>query len=112
MPALKLLVLCGKNLRRSPTAALLYQQDPRVDIRSAGLSPESRRRVSMKDVEWAEQIAVMERKHRSRLLEAIPAAAERPIAVLDIPDDYDFNQPELVELLTQSIEPLLQAHES
>lgn len=107
MAALKLLVLCGKNLRRSPTAALLYQQDPRVEVRSAGLSPESRRRVSAKDIEWADHIAVMERKHRSRLLEAVPTAAERPITVLDIPDDYDFNQPELVDLLTQSIETLL-----
>jgi len=110
--ALKLLVLCGRNLRRSPTAELLYRNDPRVVVRSAGLSPSSRRLVNAADVTWADHIAVMETKHCRRLIESIPKASECHVTVLDIPDEYDFNDPELRDLLSQALESLLATHDS
>jgi protein-tyrosine-phosphatase len=36
-PPLKVLLVCGRNLRRSPTAEMLFRKDPRVSVRSAGV---------------------------------------------------------------------------
>ena len=50
----------------------------------------------------------MEEKHKSRLLAEHPAAIEgKPIHVLDIPDEYEFMDPELVEQLTTSVGRIL-----
>ena len=50
----------------------------------------------------------MEEKHKSRLLAEYRRALEnKPIHVLDIPDEYKFMEPELVELLRQSVGAIL-----
>lgn len=50
----------------------------------------------------------MESKHRSRLMQDHAALlAGKELHVLDIPDDYRFMDPELVELLQTAVPPLL-----
>ena len=50
----------------------------------------------------------MEEKHKSRLLAEYSATLEgKPIHVLDIPDEYKFMDPELVEQLTASVGSVL-----
>jgi len=50
----------------------------------------------------------MEEKHKSRLkAEFGRVIGMRTIHVLDIPDDYKYMDPELIELLEQSVGPLL-----
>lgn len=106
---LKLLFVCGKNLWRSPTGEALYRDDPRVEVRSAGVSPEARRRVAARDLAWADLVLTMERKHTDRLRQQFPDLGEWPdIRCLGIPDDYPFMDAELVEMLRTSVEPLLQ----
>jgi predicted protein tyrosine phosphatase len=62
MPNVKhhVLFVCGRNQWRSPTAERLYRADPRVEVRSAGVSPKSRHQISRSDIEWADLILVME----------------------------------------------------
>ena len=104
-PQPHLLFLCGKNQRRSPTAEALFRSDRRVAVRSAGVSEKSRRRVTESDLRWADLVLVMERKHAARLRAAFPHCDDlAPIASLDVPDEYDFMAPELVELLRDAIE--------
>ena len=51
---------------------------------------------------------VMEEKHKSRLkAEFTRLLQHKPIHVLDIPDEYKYMDAELVELLTQSVEAIL-----
>ena len=71
---LKLLFLCSRNQWRSPTAEALYQNDPRVEVQSAGLSPSARRRVTEKLLLWADLILVMETEHKRRLADRFPDA--------------------------------------
>ena len=105
---LKLLFVCGKNQWRSPTGEALYRDDPRVEVRSAGVSPEARRRVTARDLAWADLVLTMERKHTERLRQQFPDLGEWPdIRCLGIPDDYPFMDPELMEMLRTSTEPLL-----
>jgi predicted protein tyrosine phosphatase len=105
MPRLKILFVCGKNLKRSPTAEAIFRTDSRVSVRSAGVSEKSRRRVNESDLEWADLVLVMERKHAARLRAAIPHCDDlASIESLDIPDDHDFIDPELIELLRTALE--------
>jgi len=64
--------------------------------------------VSESDCEWADVIFVMEKKHRSRLLASYgPALAGKPIHILDIPDEYKFMDPDLVEQLRHAVGAIL-----
>lgn len=105
---IRILFICGKNLRRSPTAEAIFRNDPRVDVRSAGVSEKSRHRVTEKDLSWADLVLVMERKHKSRITEAFAHLENLPrIESLDIPDEYEFMDEELVDLLQSGTETVL-----
>jgi predicted protein tyrosine phosphatase len=66
--------------------------------------------VTIGDIRWADAIGVMENKHRSRLRATFrQEIAHKPLHVLDIPDDYRYQDPELVELLTQAINDILRS---
>jgi predicted protein tyrosine phosphatase len=105
---MKLLFLCSRNQWRSPTAEAVYQNDPRVEVRSAGISASARQRVTEKLLRWADRVLVMENEHKRRLRDQFPELVhELHIEVLDIPDEYPFMDPELVELIRERVEPLL-----
>ncbi len=102
------LFICSRNQWRSPTAEQVWRRHPLLSVRSAGTSPNARRRVSADDIAWSSVIMVMEEKHKSRLkAEFARALAGRTIHVLDIPDDYQYMDPELVEQIEQSVASLL-----
>lgn len=104
-----ILFICSRNQWRSPTAEAVYQNDPRVEATSAGLSASARRRVSEKLLRWADVVMVMDRGHKQRLEKQFPAVFdELHVEVLDIPDDYTFMDPELITLIRDRVEPLLQ----
>jgi len=44
-----ILVVCGRNKKRSRTAEYIFKNDNRFNIRSAGLSPKSDRKISEND---------------------------------------------------------------
>jgi predicted protein tyrosine phosphatase len=104
-----ILFICSRNQWRSPTAEQIWRKHPLLSVRSAGTSPSARRKVSEDDVRWAEVIFVMEEKHKSRLCaEFTSFIKNKTIHVLDIPDEYKYMDPELVELLEQSVDALLE----
>ncbi|MET3132251.1 putative protein tyrosine phosphatase [Oxalobacteraceae bacterium GrIS 1.11] len=105
---MNLLFVCSRNQWRSPTAEQVWRRHPGLAVRSGGTSPNARHPVSAKDVEWADVIFVMEEKHQSRLRAQFGRLLEnKRIHVLDIPDEYQFMQPELVEELRQSVAAIL-----
>jgi predicted protein tyrosine phosphatase len=104
-PPLNVLFICGRNLRRSPTAERLYRKDPRLSVRSAGVSDSSPRRVRETDLLWADLVLVMERKYAARIRSAFSHMTELPpIESLEIPDEFDLMSEELVELLRVAVE--------
>ncbi len=104
---LKLLVICSRNQWRSPTAERIYRNDPRVEVRSAGTSEKAVHKVSIKDIEWAEMILCMEVKHQDFLQKKFFGIKLPPIKVLNIPDEYDYMDPELIKMLKGEVENLL-----
>ena len=85
-----ILVVCGKNKKRSRTAEHIFRNDQRFKIRSAGLSPKSEKRLTENDLNWADIILVMEGDQRAKIW-GLYLHIELPIIeVLNIADDYDF----------------------
>ena len=110
--ALNVLFVCSKNQWRSPTAERVFERDPLMNVKSRGTSRSARRTVTAHDLKWADVVLVMERKHAQRLRADFPGAMKyQELHVLDIPDDYRFMDPELVELLQAAVPPLLRLGE-
>jgi predicted protein tyrosine phosphatase len=105
---LNLLFICSRNQWRSPTAENIFKGKQGMQVRSAGTENSARIRVSEKMLLWADIIFVMEKKHKVRLTEKFPSViSQKEIIVLDIPDEYHFMDPELIEILKTSVEPYL-----
>ncbi len=103
-----ILFICSRNQWRSPTAEKIYAKDPRMNVRSAGTSPKAKKTVNAKDIAWAELIFVMEYKHKERLKTVFGKLLQyKKIIVLDIPDEYQYMNETLVELLQSSVEGYL-----
>lgn len=102
-----LLFVCSKNQWRSPTAENIYRCDPRVNVRSAGTSSSAKKRISEKNICWADLILVMENKHKQIIVKHYRNLTLPPIFVLDIPDDYQYMAPGLITMVKYSTESIL-----
>lgn len=93
---------------RSPTAELLFKNHPFHTARSAGTSSKARIKINQKMIENADIIFLMERKHQQILKKLFPTTiTQKQIIVLDIEDNYQFNDPGLVEILRLSLKDYL-----
>lgn len=102
------LFICSRNRLRSPTAETVFASWPEVETDSAGLAPDAEVPLSAEQLEWADLVFVMERRQRQLLMRRFPAAMHgKRLVCLDIPDDYEYLQPELVRLLERKIGPFL-----
>lgn len=101
---MNLLFICSRNKWRSRTAETIFKDKHDFLVQSAGTAPSARIKVNEKMMNWAEMIFVMEKKHKERLQQKFTSIApEIEIIVLDIPDDYQYMDPELIELLETSV---------
>lgn len=96
----RILFLCSQNKLRSPTAEAIFADHPAIEVDSAGLNNDAEVPLSEEQVRWADLILVMETAHRNRLNRKFKGAlAGKRVAVLGIPDDYDYMDPALIGLL-------------
>jgi predicted protein tyrosine phosphatase len=95
-----ILVVCGRNKKRSRTAEYIFKNDNRFNIRSVGLSPKSERKISENDLNWANLVFVMETEQRAKIWGLYRHLDLPDTEVLNIPDEYEFMDDELVEILT------------
>ena len=104
----RILFVCEGNLHRSPTAERLDSATPGIDARSAGLSDLARVRVTEELVAWADAAFVMEGRLRKMLRRRFPAELiDKTLVCLDVPDDFQFLQPELLTILAERLLPHL-----
>jgi predicted protein tyrosine phosphatase len=102
------LFICSQNRLRSPTAERVFSNRPGFEVASAGLNPDAETTVSPELLEWADVIFVMEQSHRSILSRKFGAHLKtKRIICLDIPDRFEYMDPELVRLLEAKVGPLL-----
>jgi predicted protein tyrosine phosphatase len=98
-----ILVVCGRNKRRSKTAESIFRDEKDFKIQSAGLSPKSPSQISETKIDWADAILVMEDGHKARVLGQFRHLDLPAIYVLHIEDEYEYMQPELIEVLEERI---------
>ena len=98
--------MCSMNLQRSPTAEKLYENFSGYVAKSAGTDAGARQRVTEGLLGWADWIFVMEAKHREYLHRKFPEAlADKRLINLRIPDEFAYNDPELIGLLKMNLSP-------
>jgi predicted protein tyrosine phosphatase len=104
----KLLFICSRNRLRSPTAEVVFSAYKGLEVESAGLAPDAEISLGSEAVQWADIIFVMERSHRSKLSKRFqPWLKGKRVICLDIPDQYEYMDPDLVVLLEEKVLPLL-----
>ena len=108
-----MLFVCGKNRLRSPTAEQVFADWPGVETASAGTSHDADCLVTAELIAWADTVLVMESTHRSKITAKFqPQLRGKRIAVLDIPDKFEYMAPELVRLLQHKVPRYLPTRES
>lgn len=105
--ARRLLMVCTVNKMRSATAQTIYAADERFDVKSAGTDHSAKVVLNQELLNWADSIIVMEKHHRNFIRTHFPEIYRtKKIACLYIPDDYDYMQTELIQLIRERVESL------
>ncbi len=95
----KILFICSGNKLRSPTAEVYFEQQG-YETRSAGTSRDAINVVGVEDLKWADQVIVMESKHKQRIQAYFPRISKyKKIRVLNIPDNYKYMDDKLIKVL-------------
>jgi predicted protein tyrosine phosphatase len=95
-----ILFICSENFLRSPTAEKIFGGMANIQARSAGTSPNAIVPMNKDLIEWAAMIVVMEKHHLNKLRKKFKSDIIGKRAVcLNIPDDYDYMDEGLVQLL-------------
>jgi predicted protein tyrosine phosphatase len=98
------LFVCSQNRLRSPTAEQVFSGRRDIEVASAGTNHDADNPLTHDLVAWADIIFVMEKMHRAKLQRKFKASLKKArIICLDIPDDYEFMDPDLVRLLEAKI---------
>lgn len=98
------LFVCSQNRLRSPTAEQVFSRRQDLEVDSAGTNHDAENPLTAELVAWADVIFVMEKADRSKLQRRFRAVlGGRRVVCLDIPDDYAFMQPELIQLLETKV---------
>jgi predicted protein tyrosine phosphatase len=101
---MRILFICNQNQHRSKTAEELFKD--RFETKSAGLY--NSHPVQEEEIEWADVVIVMDDFQRTELGKRFPKLyIKKQIISLDIPDMYNYNQPELIEILESKMEEFL-----
>ena len=105
---MKLLFVCSQNRLRSPTAEVVFSEYEGLEVDSAGLNREAEIPLCSEALLWADIVFVMEKSHRNKLSKQFrPWLKNKRVICLDIPDEYEYMEPTLVELLKEKVLPLL-----
>jgi predicted protein tyrosine phosphatase len=105
----KLLFVCSRNKWRSLTAEKIFEDLEDYSVKSAGTEKNARVKITAGMIGWADLILVMEKKHRSRIQEKFGDSLQnKPIFVLNIPDDYQFMDEELIEILRNRVGEIIE----
>jgi predicted protein tyrosine phosphatase len=105
---LNVLFICTFNKMRSKTAEVIYKDDKRFEVKSAGVDEYAEVPVNPELLIWADYIVVMEEFHRKWLRLNYPLiSSNKEILCLGIPDEFDFMDPLLVFLLKEKVESIL-----
>ena len=102
----KVLTVCSANMLRSPTMAHVLSAEPyNFNTRSAGTAGYALIPVTEDLLMWADEVVCADTEHalwvRNKMMEWM---LDKPIIDLQIPDNYEYRNPELIELIKERYE--------
>lgn len=106
---MKILFVCSNNKDRSKTAEDIYKNDPRFEVRSAGVNVGATQVVTKELVNWADVIVVMNEKEdrqEFKLHQNFPylRPLKKKIIDFDIPNRFARGDPLLVAMIKEKVE--------
>ncbi len=105
---MNILFVCSQNKRRSLTAEKLLNGYNGNTVRSAGTENNSRVKITPGLIGWADKIFCFEKKHLRRIKENYSdILADKPVVTMNIPDEYEYMDEELKEMLLSYAEEYL-----
>lgn len=103
----KLLFVCARNKIRSFTAEKLLASSSVYSVRSRGVAKDARIKITREDIGWADDIFVMEKNHKERILKDFQDdLSGKKIVCLFIEDIYE----PMEEALIDELRGKLRAH--
>lgn len=107
----KVLFVCTQNRLRSPTAEKVFSNYDEIKVKSAGLDPHARTHLTSEMIKWADIIFVMEKSHKEKIKKGYEAKLKgKKLICLNIPDEYDFMQAELIDILKDKVPKYLKGY--
>ena len=107
---LRIVFVCTQNKLRSPTAEAIFRTVKGWEVASAGTERKAETPLSHDLLEWADVAVCMEKRHREFVRQTFKnALPDDRIVTLGIPDDYEFMDAELVDILEKLV-PTRLAH--
>ena len=99
----RVLTVCSANMLRSPTMAHVLSAEPyNFNTRSAGIAGFALIPVTEDLLMWADEVVCADTEHalyiRDKMIEYM---LDKPIIDLNIPDIYEYRNPELIELIKE-----------
>lgn len=105
---MNILFVCSRNKWRSRTAETIFKNNGQHQIKSAGTEKSARIKVNQNLLDWADLVFVMEDKHQKRIESRFKVDYKSTeLLVLDIPDDYQYMDNDLIEILNIMVNPYL-----
>ena len=90
---------------RSATAHKIYESDERFEVLSAGTDTTANTVLTRELLVWADTIVAMDKPHRNFIQRKFKDIYKtKRITCLYIPDDYEYMQPELVNIIQHRVE--------
>ena len=102
----RVLTVCSANMLRSPTIAHILSADPyNFNTRSAGTEPYALIPVTEDLLRWADEVVCADTEHVMRIRDKMMEwMIDKPIIDLQIPDHYEYRNPELIEMIKERYE--------
>jgi predicted protein tyrosine phosphatase len=99
----RVLTVCSANMLRSPTIAHVLSAEPyNCNTRSAGTEGYALIPVTEDLLVWADEVVCADTEHalwvRNKMMEWM---LDKPIVDLQIPDNYEYRNPELIEMIKE-----------
>lgn len=105
---MNILFVCSANKLRSPTAEAVFDGRHGIVARSASTNSDAPWPIEPDLIEWADVIFAMETYHVNTVRRRFRTHLKgKQLICLDIPDDYDYMDPALVQLLHTKIDRLI-----
>jgi len=82
----------------------VFAKYPNINAIGAGTNTDAETPVTGDLIEWADVVLVMEKGHKNKISKKFGELLKsKRLVCLDIPDNYEYMQPELVKLLEAKV---------